>query len=70
MPNSTYSKAVRKADLLSKATGRDYFVVDDGSFSDSGWIQDIQVASDRDLDGFYAGLPEHRILYCSSEGAI
>ena len=65
MPYLPYSQAVQKADLLAKATGRAYFVVDDGSFSDSGWLADIQVASDRDLDGFFAGLPEHRILYCT-----
>ena len=61
----TYIQAVIKANKLAKETGRDWFVVDDGSFSDSGWLPEIAVASDRDLDGFYAGLPEHRILYCS-----
>ena len=61
----TYLQCVNRADRLAKENGREYFVVDDGSFSDSGWLPEFAVASTYDLDGFYAGLPEHRILYCT-----
>ena len=63
----TYSQAVKRAIQAAKQTGRDFFVVDDGSYSDSGWIPAIAVASDRDLDGFYAGISENRILFCTGE---
>jgi hypothetical protein len=62
----TYLQAVNHADKLARKNDRDYFVVDDGGFYVDKWIPEFEVASTFDLDTFYLGLPEHRILYCTA----
>jgi hypothetical protein len=61
----TYLQAVNQACKLAKRNDREYFVVDDGSFYENDWLPEFAVASTFDLDTFYLGLPEHRILFCT-----
>ena len=41
----TYLQAVNQACKLAKKNSREYFVVDDGSFSDDSWLSEFAVAS-------------------------
>jgi hypothetical protein len=60
----TYSQAVSKAKRLSVANGQDYFVLNQyEEFNDSRY----QVASEFDLETFWLGISESRILYCTGE---
>jgi hypothetical protein len=60
----TFIKAVARAKRLSVQNERDYYVLDQyEEFNDSRY----QVANDSDLEGFWCGIPESRIIFCTAE---
>lgn len=61
----TQKQAVKKAAELARKTGKPHYVV----FSQADAEQfggPYQVATEHDLDTFYAGISERNILYCTS----
>jgi hypothetical protein len=60
----SYIQAVAKAKRLSVLNGRDYYVLRQyEEFNDSKY----QVADDSDLDSFWLGISESRIIFCTGE---
>jgi hypothetical protein len=56
----TYLQAVSKAERKAKVNDKPYFVV-----YESG---EYEVASEFDLDTWFAGVQDNNILYCTADG--
>jgi hypothetical protein len=59
----TRIQAITKAQKLSTQNSRDYYVLDQyEGFNDSRY----QVADDFDLESFWCGISESRIIFCTA----
>jgi len=59
----THHQANRSADAMARRTGETCFVIDAG---DDDPYRGIQIVTETDLDTYYAGIREERILYVTS----